>query len=337
MHFQRHLPSFVAQPPLNTTFSSFASSPAIHDGIDRRRFHNGARTAERIADNPFQDTTPPSYRATRSEASSLCVLSGDLGTGAKAQPSRETSPPRTTEPKNLGLILQPSTPPHSSAIAAQRPHYHRLAQEARIVSPVVTRKVGTLVAGRSVMSLRAHSEDFSLPDAAEEERALRPPPLHVVRRRPHATVAAAAGCGLRERDTTRRNLFRSSTDDGDDGWYGLLRHLGNGAPLSNEEQPTPWSPLYHGRTRHRRGSSSPPETPSTQRQSLALSYLSLTPTTMHLAGSSDEAEEEHSGFSPRHRQVGSTHQPLPDSPTLPAVGPQLILRCTPRRASHGSL
>ncbi|EGX91812.1 hypothetical protein CCM_05969 [Cordyceps militaris CM01] len=305
------------------TLDLSSASPAVHD-IDRHRFQDGhgeAHTAMPIADNPFQDTSPYYHHVvSTTEASSSAEASWGFT-------DVDSHPHVTAAPKHIGLALPPSPPPrHSSAIARRRLRHH-LAHEAQVVTPVAARKLGVLVAGgacSSVLSLRAaaaHSEDFALPDAADEERALHPPPLHVPRRRP---FPQSTGRGLRERDTTRRNLFRSSSDDADDAWRGLLRHLGDGLlPLPDEDRPAPWSPL------RRRGSDSLPATPSPRRQSSVLSHLSITPTALRLAGSfipGDDDEEQRSGFSPRQRKVASTHLLMPDSPTLPTVGPQVRMR-----------
>lgn len=324
----RDSPNQRAKPDLSS------ASPAVHD-IDRHRFQDGhgeAHTAMPIADNPFQDTSPYYHHVvSTTEASSSAEASWGFT-------DVDSHPHVTAAPKHIGLALPPSPPPrHSSAIARRRLRHH-LAHEAQVVTPVAARKLGVLVAGgacSSVLSLRAaaaHSEDFALPDAADEERALHPPPLHVPRRRP---FPQSTGRGLRERDTTRRNLFRSSSDDADDAWRGLLRHLGDGLlPLPDEDRPAPWSPL------RRRGSDSLPATPSPRRQSSVLSHLSITPTALRLAGSfipGDDDEEQRSGFSPRQRKVASTHLLMPDSPTLPTVGPQVRMRRFSRRGLHGSL
>ncbi|KAJ4145134.1 hypothetical protein LMH87_003993 [Akanthomyces muscarius] len=320
--------------------------PALHS-IDRHNFQDGSSShpALQIADNPFRDTAV--YNGVQTTEANPSASSWEERSG-RARTERchsvERNPPVAGAPRNVGLF------PSSSAIA-QRLHRRARAvgghhQQTVTVTPVGARKVGKLVvAGAagvggagSVMSLHAQSEDFALPDASDEERELRPPPLHVVRQR-----TSTAG-GLRERDTTRRNLFRSSNDDGEDDWHGLLRHLGDvasasssaaAAALENEERqrPAPWSPLYAG---------SQPETPSTRRQSSVLSNLSMTPTALESTGSPRlsqraQAEEERSGLSPRQRKVASTYQPLPDSPTLPIVGPQFRIRRFSRRASHGSI
>ncbi|OAA77929.1 hypothetical protein LEL_04752 [Akanthomyces lecanii RCEF 1005] len=320
--------------------------PALHS-IDRHNFQDGSSShpAMQIADNPFRDTAV--YNGVQTTEANPSASSWEERSG-RAPTERchsvERNPPVAGAPRNVGLF------PSSSAIA-QRLHRRARAvgghhQQTVTVTPVGARKVGKLVvAGAagvggagSVMSLHAQSEDFALPDASDEERELRPPPLHVVRQR-----TSTAG-GLRERDTTRRNLFRSSNDDGEDDWHGLLRHLGDvasasssaaAAALENEERqrPAPWSPLYAGRQ---------PETPSTRRQSSVLSNLSMTPTALESTGSPRlsqraQAEEERSGLSPRQRKVASTYQPLPDSPTLPIVGPQFRIRRFSRRASHGSI
>lgn len=334
--------------------------PALHS-IDRQNCQEGSsiHPALQIADNPFQDTAVCNgdhITAAGPSASSWGhwgELSGRAQTERCNGANRNAPVAAAAAPRNVGLF------PSSSAIA-QRLHRRPRAvgghyQEIVTFTPVGARKVGKLVvAGAaagvggagSVVSLHAQSEDFALPDASDEERELRPPPLRVVRQRKSSTTMTTGG--LRERDTTRRNLFRSSSsnDDGEDDWQGLLRHLGDVASssppsattavaLEKEEQlrPAPWSPLYAG---------SQPETPSTRRQSSVFSSLSMTPTALGSTGSPRlsqraRAEEEHSGLSPRQVKAASTYQPLPDSPTLPTVGPQFRMRRFSRRSSHGSI
>lgn len=370
--------------------SSDFTPPALgSDGIPGRNFQDIIHAAAQIAANPFQDPPPIDNRIRTPElkpsdpwqfgAAPAAAAATQLSLAGSCS-DRRPAPPGTG-PRNIGLA-DPSTFP-SSAIATQRPHHnhtnHRrnhLAAAAcarprvvggQIVTPVQARKVGKLVSGvGSVMSMHAQSEDFSLPDASDEERELRPPPLLVVPRQRSSSRPPppppppqqqqngggfCGGRGLRERDTTRRNLFRSS-DDGDNDLHGLLRHLGDyggagsssrsssAAPDPFEEPAGQWSsPLFQGRR-------SQPETPSTtcRRQSSVLSGLSLTPTALRLAGSSllrqyggaRSNEDEHSGFSPRQRKVASTHEPLPDSPTLPTVGPQVKMKRWSRRPSRDS-
>ncbi|OAA66041.1 hypothetical protein ISF_03879 [Cordyceps fumosorosea ARSEF 2679] len=292
------------------------SSPAVHYN-DRRRLQDGT-------ENPSQDTASSSiahpYRPATSQASSSpsAGSSWDLGrrrwcntTNSGDGDGRGVADNNAAAaPRNFGPAA--TSHPGISAVAVRRRLRQHLAYDFGSVTPVAARRVGTLVAGRSVASLHAESEDFALPDAAEEERVLRPPPLQVPRRRP-------GGGGLRERDTTRRNLFRG---DGEDDWRGLLRHLGDGVADGSPPPPplpAPWAPLRLD---------DQPTTPSRHRRSSMLSHLSMTPTALRLVGSpcgQDDEEEEggvHSGFSARQRKVASTYQPLPDSPTLPVVGPQ---------------
>ncbi|OAA49784.1 hypothetical protein BBO_01419 [Beauveria brongniartii RCEF 3172] len=311
------------------TTQGFFLSPAGND-IDQFSRQDVSTHATRgiAANQPFQDTAIFNRPAT--PKAGPWGLRGHTS-AAGSRNGRDGS--SVTLPTNTGL----AQPPRSMAVATRLHQHldyqHQNVAGGEIVTPVAARKVGKLVAGASVVSMHAaHSEDFALPDVADEERALRPPPLHVVRQRPHA----AGGHGLRERDTTRRNLFRSSNDDDNNNLRGLLRHLGD----ARETRPAPWSPLrYPGGGSS--SSDSQPATPETRRQSSVLSHLSITPTALRLGlavrGRGEEREEEHSGLSPRQRKVAATHQPVPDSPTLPVVGPQVKMRRSSRRASHGSL
>ncbi|KAM3502119.1 hypothetical protein MY11210_009166 [Beauveria gryllotalpidicola] len=323
--------TFTLNTQTQRTKREFFLLPAVNDIDQFSRQEISTHTTRQIAaHHPFQDTAIYNRPATP-EAGPLGLRGHTCGAGSRNR--RDGSP--VTVPTNAGLV-QPS---RNSAVA-KRLHQHLDYQHqhvvgGEIVTPVAARKVGKLVAGASVVSMHAaQSEDFALPDAADEERALRPPPLHVVRQRPHA----AGGRGLRERDTTRRNLFRSSNDDDDNNdLRGLLRHLGD----ARETRPAPWSPLRYPGGGGSSSSDSQPETPETRRQSSVLSHLSITPTALRLGltmrGRGEESEEEHSGLSPRQRKVAATHQPVPDSPTLPVVGPQVKIRRSSRRASHGSL
>ncbi|KAK8147207.1 hypothetical protein G3M48_002005 [Beauveria asiatica] len=323
--------TFTLGSQTQQTAQGFSLSPAGND-IDQfsRQDVSTHRTRQIAAHQPFQDTAIFNRPAT--PEAGPWGLRGRTSAAGSCK-GHDGSP--VTVPTNTGL----AHPPRSMAVATRLHHLdyqHQHVVGGELVTPVAARKVGKLVAGASVVSMHAaHSEDFALPDVADEERALRPPPLHVVRQRPHA----AGGRGLRERDTTRRNLFRSSNDDDDDNnLRGLLRHLGD----ARETRPAPWSPLrYPGGGSS--SSDSQPATPETRRQSSVLSHLSITPTALRpglaVRGRGEEREEEHSGLSPRQRKVAATHQPVPvpDSPTLPVVGPQVKMRRSSRRASHGSL
>ncbi|EJP69870.1 uncharacterized protein BBA_00739 [Beauveria bassiana ARSEF 2860] len=323
--------TFTLDSQTQRTDQGFFPLPA-GNGINRfSRQDVSTHTTRQIAtQHPFQDTAI--YNRSATPEAGPWGLRGHTSAAGSCN-GRDGS--NVTVPTRTGL----TRPPRSMAVAT-RLHQHLDYQHqhvvgGEIVTPVAARKVGKLVAGASVVSMHAaHSEDFARPDVADEERALRPPPLHVVRQRPHA----AGGRGLRERDTTRRNLFRSSNDDNDNDLRGLLRHLGD----ARETRPAPWSPLrYPGGGGGSSSSDSQPVTPETRRQSSVLSHLSITPTALRLGlamrGRDEESEEEHSGLSPRQRKVAATHQPVPDSPTLPVVGPQVKMRRSSRRASHGSL
>ncbi|KAJ6786851.1 hypothetical protein PWT90_06200 [Aphanocladium album] len=350
-------------------------SPGINN-IDQHSSQASGRTLTSIADNPFQGGGTMDQLASAPPEVRLFDPWQFGGHATQLSLAGSCSPPPTpvvttaaAGPRNIGLALLEATgtttspsPAASSAIARKRLHLgvRPRAVGGQIVTPVEARKVGKLVAGvvGSVVSMHAQSEDFSLPDASDEERELRPPPLLLVRRqrsRRKGGDQQQQQQGLRERDTTRRNLFRSSSSNEENDLHGLLRDLGDGNrsssssssnagmlpanPFETEDRPAPWSPLLHPGSGH---GPSQPETPSSRRHSLVLSQLLITPTALRLAGSPmtrqrGERGEEHLGCSPRQRKAASTYEPLPDSPTLPAVGPQVRMRRASQRPSYGSL
>lgn len=283
--------------------------------------------AAKLVENPFQDSDDhKKFPAIDSNQIDFPYNELDARVVPPLSAGSRSANTIPVSPRNIGC----KTP--GSAIAK------RLARRAvggQIVTPVGARKVGMLVAGEgSVMSMHAQSEDFALPDFSDEERALRPPPLQVRRQR-----SRGKGKGLRERDTTRRNLF--SSNDGDDDVNGLLRHLGDDGAVSSDaieddEQPSPWSSLYGS------GHNIVPATPTMRRRSSVPSSSALTPSALRIVTSPlltrrAKHDEEQSGFSPRQRKTASVYQPLPDSPTLPTVGPQVKLKRASRCLSHDSL
>lgn len=297
--------------------------------------------AMQITDNPFQDGAI--YDRARIPEARPCAL--EHGSSHAAQPSppaascsnANTSNGAGAAPRNIGLA---TLTPGSAIVRQSVADHRRRAVGGQVVTPVEARKLGKLVAGMgSVVSMHAQSEDFALPDSSDEERELRPLPLQVRRQRSRSRGGTG---GLRERDTTRRNLF-SSNDPTEEDVNGLLRHLGGGdpallsGPFDDDEQASPWSPFYQGHSGHQ------PSTPSARRRRSSVpSSMSLTPTQLRAASSpllatGANGQEEHSGLSPRLRKTASTYQPLPDSPTLPVVGPQVKIKRASRCLPHDSL
>lgn len=305
--------------------------PAEPDGEAN---HGNSDTATRSTNTQFEDESNFSNSEVQQAEPPPMALGNHAVQGSPAESCSSIDIAALAVPQTFGLDQQ-----HPTDLAfAHQPPRRRIGHRVvggQLVTAVSTSRVPQLVAGEmrsAVMSMHAHSENFELPDVSDEERELRPPPLFVHRQRRRSEGRSC----LRQRDTTRRNLF--SSNDGEDDVDGLLRHLGdsNGddgllSPVSPEDEEglSPWSPFYYSDNNHIlrvtpsiRSQSSAPNlaTPTSSARRLAISPLR---TRTHRE---QRGDEEHSGFSPRPRQMASTHLPLPDSPTLPAVGPQVRIK-----------
>lgn len=324
-------------PPCQPGTASVASSTLDldrPDELDGEANHGNSNNATCITNTQFEGDSILSSSEVQQAEPPPMALANRAAQGSPTESCSIIDMATLAVPQIFGLDRQQAT---DRTIANQPPRRrtgHRVVG-GQLVTAVDACRIPQLVAGETrsaVLSMRAHSENFELPDVSDEERELRPPPLFVSRQRQRSEGRSC----LRQRDTTRRNLF--SSNGGEDDVDGLLRHLGdsNGdagllSPASPEDEEglSSWSPFYYSEnkpilqtTRSIRSQSSAPNlaTPTSSTRRLAISPLR---TRTHRE---QRGDEEHSGFSPRPRQTASTYLPLPDSPTLPAVGPQVRIK-----------